>query len=98
MKLIQSCVIAASLTFAFAKPVYHKRALNISDGLILNYALTLEFLEAGFYRKALATFSDADFVSAGFPGVRENVVRILNDELAHVDLLQGTSLLIHRLI
>ena len=90
MKLFQVCAVAVSISIAFATPV-RKRAVDINDGLILNYALTLEFLEAEFYREALGKFSDADFVSAGFPGVRESVVRIFNDELAHVDLLHGTA-------
>jgi len=76
---------------ALAIPV-RKRAVNITDGLILNYALTLEFLEAEFYREALAKFSEADFIFSGFSGVRENVERIFNDELAHVQILQGLPL------
>ena len=45
--------------------------LNKTDPLpsvdILNYALTLEHLEATFYREGLAKFSSADFVAAGIP-------------------------------
>jgi hypothetical protein len=36
------------------------------DVTILNYALTLEYLERKFYMEGLAKFSPADFVNAGF--------------------------------
>jgi len=89
MKLLQTCAIAVSITImALATPV-RKRAVEITDPLIINYLLTLEFLEAEFYREALATFSEEDFNCAGFPGVRDDVERIFHDELAHIQLLQG---------
>lgn len=34
---------------------------------ILNYALTLEYLERKFYMGGLAQFKQVDFVNAGFP-------------------------------
>lgn len=36
------------------------------DITILNYALTLEYLERKFYMEGLAKFSQKDFVAAGF--------------------------------
>jgi hypothetical protein len=91
MKIIQTCALVASLTLVSCAPL--KRATTaIDDGVILNYALTLEFLEAQFYKDALANFSESDFVSAGFPGVREDIVTIGNDEQSHADFLVGQSL------
>jgi len=91
MKLLQLYACIASISMTFAAPL-RKRQVEINDGLIANYALTLEFLEAEFYRQALAKFNTCDFDAAGFHGVRENVVRIFNDEKAHIKLLQGLSL------
>lgn len=57
---------------------------------VLQYALTLEHLEATFYRDGVAMFSDADFLAAGFQtGVRDYLSRIADDEKAHVDTLVG---------
>jgi len=55
---------------------------------VLNYALTLEHLEYAFYRDGLTTFDAAGFSTAGFsPDVRDYIVRIREDEKAHVDTL-----------
>lgn len=37
------------------------------DTTILNYALTLEYLERKFYMEGLANYTQAQFVAAGFP-------------------------------
>ncbi|RKO91976.1 ferritin-like domain-containing protein, partial [Blyttiomyces helicus] len=59
---------------------------------VLNYALTLEHLEATFYEQSLQRFSADDFQKAGFqPGVRkqlETVVKV--HEETHVTALQST--------
>jgi Ferritin-like domain len=88
MKLLRTCALLASISMAFATPL-RKREVEINDGLIANYALTLEFLEAEFYREALLKFNQSAFDAAGFPGVHENVVRIFSDEKEHIKLLQG---------
>ncbi len=61
------------------------------DGVnILNYALTLEHLEATFYREALATFGPADFAADGSTTVYDLLTVIGDHEAAHVDALTAT--------
>ena len=58
------------------------------DGIaILNYALTLEHLEATFYREALAMFSADDL---GGQTVYDLISQIGDHEAAHVDALTST--------
>lgn len=55
---------------------------------VVNYALTLEHLEATFYREAVAMFDAAAFQAAGFQAsVRDYIVEIADDEKQHVDAL-----------
>ena len=55
---------------------------------ILNYALTLEHLEATFYLQGLAKFSSADFVAAGIPASSyTRLTEVAAHEKAHVDFL-----------
>jgi rubrerythrin len=70
-----------------------------SDLEILNFALTLEHLEAAFYVEGLARFSASDFTSAAFiRGFGPNVVntvrayfKVIRDhELHHVRFLKST--------
>ncbi len=53
---------------------------------LLNYALTLEHLEATFYREGLETFAADDFDE----GVYDNLVLVRDHEAAHVDALAAT--------
>jgi len=81
--------IAASVlaTTALAAPL-RKRAAGVTDADILQYALTLEHLEATFYAEGLATYSAADFAAAGFGGsFYKNLQTIASDEKTHVAYL-----------
>lgn len=59
------------------------------DATILNYALTLEHLEAAFYAQGIQNFTASDFSSAGFTGplFYENLMQIAIEEATHVTFL-----------
>jgi hypothetical protein len=51
------------------------------DVTILNYALTLEYLERTFYQEGLANYTQAQFIEAGFPDpFYKNLKEIYYDE------------------
>jgi rubrerythrin len=55
---------------------------------VLNYALTLEHLEATFYREGLEEFTEDDFVDAGYARVVHEFFGMIRDhEQEHVDTL-----------
>ncbi|KAJ5261081.1 ferritin-like domain-containing protein [Penicillium angulare] len=63
-----------------------KRAVTDAD--ILNYALTLEHLEATFYAEGLQNYTKADFVNAGYAdSFYDNLMTVAADEKAHVKFL-----------
>ncbi|KAG6006045.1 hypothetical protein E4U43_000499 [Claviceps pusilla] len=69
-----------------AIPLAKRDGLN--DGIILNYALTLEHLEDAFYREGLAKYTEKDFADAGFDAAfYNNVKRVSGDESEHVGFL-----------
>ena len=58
---------------------------------VINYALTLEHIEAVFYRVGMKKFKTPDFEALGFQGgVRESVVAIAGHEKTHVAMLTST--------
>jgi hypothetical protein len=58
---------------------------------VLNYALTLEHLEAAFYRDGLADLGSAGFEALGFhTSVFDNLSAIAAHEAEHVDALTAT--------
>lgn len=75
----------AGLAAAAPAPI-SKRQIN--DGVILNYALTLEHLESAFYRQGLKNYTQADFTAAGFADpFYTNLKEISYDEDSHVSFL-----------
>lgn len=59
-------------------------------GTVLNYALTLEYLERKFYQEGLANYTQAQFVAAGFADpFYKNLQQIYFDEQTHVAFLSG---------
>lgn len=89
-----SLLIALSAaSSSIAAPLVQKRAdydaLPGGDIDILNYALTLEYLERKFYQEGLANYTNQDFCNAGYPDVYETLKVIAYDEAQHVALLSG---------
>ncbi|KAL9065517.1 MAG: hypothetical protein Q9161_008169 [Pseudevernia consocians] len=60
----------------------------VDDGIILNFALTLEFLQRDFYEGALSQFTQADVVAAGFEDpFYADLQAVFFDEQSHVAFL-----------
>ncbi|KAH6998090.1 ferritin-like domain-containing protein [Ilyonectria sp. MPI-CAGE-AT-0026] len=84
------CLMAGLAATAFGAPL-EKRAVAAPPGgdvAILNYALTLEFLERKFYMEGVKKFTESDFCNAGFDKeFYPNLLRIYEDEKTHVEFL-----------
>jgi hypothetical protein len=74
--------------FAAALPKRTTYSGVVTDGDVLNYALTLEHLEDKFYRDGLSNFTQAQFAAAGFDATfYQNLKEISYDETTHVSFL-----------
>ncbi|KAG0277666.1 hypothetical protein BGZ95_005556 [Linnemannia exigua] len=78
----------AAVSFTTAAPAAPKPGSNAQTLTVLNYALTLEHLEAEFYKQGLAKFNETNFTDAGFDAkVRDRFVHIGEHESEHVATL-----------
>lgn len=89
---VATALLAAGLSAA--SPIEKRSHIiyppTVDDGIILNYALTLEYLERKFYQDGLANYTQNDFIKAGFEDpFYENLKEIYVDEKAHVAFLSG---------
>lgn len=89
----------ASIAVAASRSNAQTSTASASDIAILNYALTLEHLEAAFYVQGLNRFRATDFNNANFAkvlgsgtvaGVYTNLGRIRDHEVTHVSTLRST--------
>jgi len=90
---LPSIMVSSKIALAFfavgaiASPL-PRRAVTITDTIILQYALGLEHIEQQFYNQALAKFDAAAFQAAGFdPLVRNRFQQIAEHETTHANLL-----------
>ncbi|KAJ5818304.1 hypothetical protein N7474_003895 [Penicillium riverlandense] len=85
MKVSLCALFGAAAGVVHGIPIM-KRALN--DATILNYALTLEHLEATFYQQGLQNYTHEAFLNAGFPDpFYSNLQKVASDEQTHVAFL-----------
>lgn len=87
---MKAAVFASVLLGSALSAPLSKRYDSLNDYVILQYALTLEHLEATFYAEGLSQYSESDFTNAGFDSsVRDRVSRIGEDEKTHVSFLES---------
>ncbi|KAJ5155896.1 hypothetical protein N7492_008699 [Penicillium capsulatum] len=85
MKFTSVALACAALGLTHANPVA-KRAVTDAD--ILQYALTLEHLEASFYEEGMKNYTKKDFVDAGLnEAAYSNLKMIAGDEKSHEQFL-----------
>jgi len=67
--------------------------ISTDDGFILNFAITLKYLQRALYECGLATFAQKDFVTAGFDDpFYTNLQQIYFDQQSHAYLLNNVLL------
>ncbi len=90
LTLVLLIAIHFAVSFALTKRVFTP---VVDDGIILNYVLTIEYLQLALYRDTLAQFGRADFQAAGFPDpFYDSLLAIYSDELNQISVLSDALL------
>ena len=85
-----SIVLAIISSFAFALPIELTPEQQAADISVLNYALTLEHLEAAYYNEGLANFTRDMFSESGYPDYIYTLFEQIRDhENTHVSTLES---------
>ena len=86
-----SCQASGNQRWYVPKIIHYSRSYTYKDCYladILNYALTLEHLEATFYQEGLQNYTQQDFISAGYMDpFYANLQVIASDEQTHEQFL-----------
>jgi len=80
---------AAAVALALGSAAEAQDARLAQDIAVLNYALTLERLEADFYVRGLQRFGASDFAGFGVSGLFDRLRDIRDHEVAHVATIES---------
>lgn len=87
MKAAGLVVAGTAIPLAHSDAAFAQDARVAQDVAVLNYALTLERLEADFYVSGLQRFGQSDFAGFGVASLYDRLRDIRDHEVAHVNTL-----------